>query len=81
MADGWNVALIFSNKRISTGEISNLKTYREIAYAMGGGESNATIFFDEKIKVSKNGENEIVIADESQTLFLILTLVQKAKKK
>lgn len=62
--------------RISTGEPSNLKTYREIALALSGDEnSKAVKFFDNKIKTSPNGENEEVIAPESQVIYLIMNMI------
>lgn len=63
-------------QKISTGEPSNLKTYRSIALVIGGFDENnpAVKFIDEKIKQSKNGEKEIVLADESQMVHLLITL-------
>jgi len=63
-------------KKISTGEPSNLKTYRNIALILSGSEeSKAVKFFDEKIAQSPNGENEEVVADESQMLYLIMSML------
>jgi len=63
-------------KKISTGEPSNLKTYRNIALILTGSEeSKAVKFFDEKIAQSPNGENEEVVADESQMLYLIMSML------
>ncbi len=62
--------------RISTGEISNLKTYRKVALALSGSEdSRAVKFFDERISESPNGEEEIVIADETQMIYLIMSMI------
>jgi len=63
-------------KKISTGEPSNLKTYRNIALILSGSEeSKAVKFFDEKIAQSPNGKNEEVVADESQMLYLIMSML------
>ena len=63
-------------KTISTGEPSTLGTYRKIALILNGfnEQSKGVRFFDMKIKDSKNGENEIVIADERQMLEIIFEL-------
>ena len=60
---------------ISTGEQATLGTYRKIALALGGEDSRAVKFFDDKIAKSPNGENEGVIADETQVMNLILHMV------
>lgn len=58
---------------ISTGQPSTLKTYREIALIMNGMEdsSRAVKFIDAKIAESPNGENEIVIAPETQMIHVL----------
>ena len=56
---------------ISTGEPNTLKTWRKIALALGGEGSEAVKFFDEKIANSPHGEDEKVIANETQVLYLI----------
>lgn len=61
---------------ISTGEPATLGTYRKIALALGGEGSPAVKFFDEKIAASPNGENEEVIAHETQVLYLIVQMLQ-----
>lgn len=60
-------------KKISTGEPSTLKTYRKIAMFINANDTSSTgvKFIDNKIKESKNGENEEVVADETQMLFLL----------
>lgn len=68
---------MFENKTISTGEPSTLKTYRKIAVIMGGENTKATQFIDDKISESPKGENEVVIADESQMLFLLVQLLSQ----
>lgn len=65
-------------KKISTGEDSTLKTYRQIAYILGGFEENeATKFIDEKIEESPNGEYEEVIADERQMMYLLMHIINR----
>jgi hypothetical protein len=61
-------------KTISTGQPSNLKTYRQIALIMSGMDesSNAVKFFDDKI--TEQGETMEVIADETQMFYLIINL-------
>jgi hypothetical protein len=61
---------------ISTGEPATLGTYRKIAVALGGEVSPAVEFFDKKIAESPNGENEEVIAHETQVLYLIVRMLQ-----
>lgn len=61
-------------RKISTGEDSTLGTYRKIANIIFGEDSPAVKFLDEKIAESPNGENEEVIADESQMLYLIANM-------
>ena len=47
-----------------------LGEYRDLCLLLGGGkETRATKFFDEKIE--KQGRDQLVIADESQMIFLI----------
>lgn len=60
---------------ISTGEPNTLKTWRKIALALGGEDSRAVKFFDEKIASSPHGEDEKVIADETQVLYLITQML------
>lgn len=65
-------------RTISTGEPANLETYRNIALALTGNKnSKAVKFFDKKIQESPNKEKEEVIADESQMMYLILTLIKE----
>lgn len=58
-------------KTISTGEPSNLETYRNIALALSlqNENSKAVKFFDKKIKESPNKEREVI--------HLILTLIKE----
>ena len=65
-------------KTISTGELSNLETYRNIALVLTGNEnSKAVKFIDKKIQESPNKEKEEVIADEREVIHLILTLIKE----
>lgn len=69
-------------KKISTGQDSTLGTYRDIAKFLclnlcGKGNHKAVEFFEKKIKDSKNGENEEVIAEESQVIYLIMKLIKE----
>ena len=66
-------------KAISTGEPSNLETYRNIALALSlqNENSKAVKFIDKKIQESPNKEKEEVIADEREVIHLILTLIKE----
>jgi hypothetical protein len=65
-------------RTISTGEPSNLETYRNIALVLTGNEnSKAVKFIDKKIQESPNKEKEEVIADEREVIHLILTLIKE----
>ena len=66
-------------KTISTGEPSNLETYRNIALALSlqNENSKAVKFIDKKIQDSPNKEKEEVIADEREVIHLILTLIKE----
>lgn len=68
-------------RKISTGEPSNLKTYRNIAIIISGGEDTKAVkFLDKRIAESPRGENEEVLADESQMIYLIMKLTQEELK-
>ena len=63
---------------ISTGEPSTLETYREIAWVLSGDEeSEAVKFFDKKIAESPNVAQEVVVADERQMLYLIVSMLKQ----
>ena len=66
-------------KTISTGEPSNLETYRNIALALSlqNENSKAVKFIDKKIQESPNKEKEEVIADEREVIHRILTLIKE----
>ena len=57
--------------KMSTGQDSTLKEYRRMAALFFGEESAATTFLDKKITESPNGEDEEVIAAESQMVHLL----------
>ena len=56
--------------KLSTGQDSTLGNYRKLCAAMLGEDSGAVTFLDERIK--EQGEDEEVIADESQMVFLLM---------
>lgn len=56
-------------KKLSTGIDSTLGNYRKIAVSLFGEQSNAVKFLDDKIK--RLGEDEEVISDERQMLYLL----------
>lgn len=58
-------------KTISTGEPSTLKTYKKIARFFS---SKAEEYISKQIAESPNGEDEEVIAAESQMLILLASL-------
>lgn len=57
-------------KKLSTGQDSTLGEYRKLAAAVFGEDSGAVKFLDEKIK--EQGEDEEVIADEGQVIYLLM---------
>lgn len=61
---------ITANK-LSTGDDSTLGNYRKLCIAHFGAESKAVQFIDKKIAESPHGENEVVIQNESQMLWLL----------
>ena len=58
-------------KKLSTGANSTLGEYRKLCVMFFGVRSHATKYFDRLIKESPNGENEEVITEESQMLYLV----------
>ena len=64
-------------KNLSTGEPSTLGTYKKIAKIFS---EKAVDFIQTRINESPNGEDEIVIADERQVLFLLATLSEQDEK-
>lgn len=63
--------------KLSTGHDSTLKSYKELAEATFGKESAAVRFLDKKIASSPNGENEEVMADEGQMIYVLLNIHTK----
>lgn len=61
--------------KLSTGQDSTLGEYLKLSTAFFGAESKATQFIQNKIANSPNGANEEVIADESQMLYLLETML------
>ena len=57
---------------LSTGDPSTLGTYKKLARIFG---DKAVKFIQDKIDKSPNGENEEVIAHESQMLILLSSLI------
>ena len=58
-------------KKLSTGDDSTLGNYRKLATAVFDQDSKAVKFLDNKIKDSPQGENEEVLADETQMVGLL----------
>lgn len=63
-----------SMMKLSTGQDSTLGNYRGLASVFFGKDSEAVKFLDKKIAESKNGENEEVLADETQMIYLLMSL-------
>jgi hypothetical protein len=61
--------------KLSTGDDSTLGNYRKLSVTFFGADSEAVKFLDKKIAESPNGENEWVIAPESQMMYLLSTMV------
>jgi hypothetical protein len=61
-------------KKLSDGKDSTLGNYKALAISLFGQESEAVKLLDDKIKDSPEGENEEVLADESQMFFLLANL-------
>jgi hypothetical protein len=59
-------------RTLSTGEPSTLGTYKKMCILFG---PKAEEFIQNKIDESPNGEDEEVIADESQMLMLLATMI------
>lgn len=57
--------------KLSNGQDSTLGNYKKIATIFGKG---AIDFIQKKIDESPNGEDELVIADESQMLFVLASI-------
>jgi hypothetical protein len=55
--------------KLSTGVDSTLKNYRDMCMAMFGADSKSVEFFNKKIE--DQGEDEPVLSDEQQMIYLI----------
>ena len=58
--------------KLSTGDDSTLGNYKKLAGFFG---DKAVAFIQDRIDKSPKGENEEVIADESQMIFLLASLM------
>lgn len=66
--------------QLSTGQDSTLKGYLELSKTLFGAESAAAKFLQKKIEDSPNGENEEVLADETQMLYALHSMNYPVKK-
>jgi hypothetical protein len=60
--------------KLSTGDDSTLGNYRRLAAMFYGEASKAVKFLDDKIAASPKGEDEEVLADETQMIYLLDTM-------
>lgn len=60
-------------KKLSTGDDSTLASYRKLAAAFFGEDSEAVAFLDKKISDSPNGAAEEVLADEGQMVHMLVS--------
>jgi hypothetical protein len=63
-------------KKLSTGHNSTLGNYLKLTEVVFGKESKAAAYLNEKIAESPNGEDEEVIADEGQMIYLLSQIDQ-----
>jgi len=61
-------------QNLSTGQPSTLGSYLELAQMFG---DKAVEFIQNKIDTSPNGEDEEVIADESQMMILLASMLEE----
>jgi len=61
-------------RKLSTGDDSTLGSYKKLTAIVLGEESAAVKYLDNKIAQSPKGENEEVLADESQMLLMLFSL-------
>ena len=66
-------------KKLSTGQDSTLKNWLRLSRIFFGEGSEAVKFLKNKIDVAPNGENEEVIADEPQLIFMLYELDKNTK--
>ena len=60
--------------KLSTGDDSTLGNYKRLAIVLFGEDSKAVTYLNNKIKESPNGENEVVIVDERQMIYLLTSM-------
>lgn len=60
--------------KLSTGEDSTLGNYKKLVESMLGLDSPALLFLNEKIKNSDKKEDEEVLADEGQMVYLLMNM-------
>lgn len=65
---------------LSIGLPSTLKSYKQICDIFFGADSLQAKFISEKINISPNGEDEEVIAEESQMMYLLASLNETSAK-
>lgn len=65
---------------LSTGMPSTLGSYKTLCKIFFGEDSAQYQFIESKIIQSPNGENEEVIADESQMLYLLASMGKDSSK-
>lgn len=63
-------------QKLSTGQDATLGNYRKIAASIFGEDDPAVKFLDEEIAESPNGEDEEVIATESQMINFLLSMAR-----
>lgn len=61
-------------QKLSTGDDATLGNYKKLATVFFGPDSKAVEFLDDKIAKSPNGENEEIIANEGQMVYLLRTI-------
>ena len=66
-------------RKLSTGADSTLANYRKLAVALFGEQSQAVAFLDGKI--SEQGADEEVVADEGQMIYLLGSLARVLTQK
>lgn len=64
-------------RKLSTGQDATLGNYRKITAAIFGEDDPTVKFLDKKIAESPNGEDEEVIAAESQVIALLMAIKQE----
>jgi hypothetical protein len=58
-------------KKLSTGDDSTLGNYRKLSIEVFGAESPAVAYLDNLIAESSTGEDEEVLSDEAQMIYLL----------